>query len=76
VSGHVSREQNGPALESFAEGCSTEISLGADQGLAEPWIASCDNLQPIRRSSLTSRIGALADTRGAICSALAAMADG
>ena len=56
-------------------GIPTEIPLGADQGLAEQCVASFDNLQPIRRSFLTSRVGALADTRGAICSALAAMAD-
>ena len=56
-------------------GIPTEIHLGPDQGLAVPCVASLDNLQPIRRSFLTSRVGALADTRGAICSALAAMAD-
>jgi hypothetical protein len=34
-----------------------------------------DNLQPVRRSFLTARVGALADPRTTICAALAAMAD-
>ena len=56
-------------------GIPTEISLGADQGLAEGCVASFDNLQPVRRSFLTSRVGALTDPREAVCAALAAMAD-
>jgi len=56
-------------------GIPTEIPLGPDQGLPEECVASFDNLQPIRRSFLTTRVGALADPRRAICSAVAAMAD-
>jgi mRNA interferase MazF len=56
-------------------GIPTEIPLGPDQGVAELCVASFDNVQPIRRSFLTSRLGALADPRRAICDALAAMAD-
>jgi mRNA interferase MazF len=56
-------------------GIPTEIPLGPDQGLAEPCVASFDNLQPIRRTFLTSRVGALADPRRAICAAVAAVAD-
>jgi mRNA interferase MazF len=56
-------------------GIPTEISLGPDQGLTEPCVASFDNVQPIRKSFLTSRLGALTDSRRAICTAMAAMAD-
>ena len=56
-------------------GIPTEIPLGPAQGLGEPCVASFDNLQPIRRSFLTSRAGALSSARTAICGALAAMAD-
>jgi mRNA interferase MazF len=53
----------------------TEIPLGPEHGLNEPCVASIDNLQPIRRSYLTSRVGSLATPRSEICAALAAMAD-
>ena len=56
-------------------GIPTEIPLGPEHGLDEPCVASLDNLQPIRRSFLTQRVGALPGPRHAICSALAAMAD-
>lgn len=56
-------------------GIPTEIPLGSEHGLDEPCVASLDNLQPIRRAFLTSRVGALAAPRSAICGALAAMAD-
>ena len=56
-------------------GIPTEIPLGADQGLAEPCVASFDNLQPIRRSFLTCR-AVRSTTRGErSATALAAMAD-
>ena len=54
----------------------TEVPLGATHGLREDCAASFDNLQPIRRSYLTSRVGALVgDEVGEICRALAALAD-
>jgi mRNA interferase MazF len=56
-------------------GIPTEIPLGPEHGLAEAGVASLDNLQPIRRSFLTSRAGALGTPRSEICAALAAMAD-
>lgn len=56
-------------------GIPTEIPLGLEHGLSEPCAASLDNLQPIRRSFLTARIGALPAPGLAICAALAAMAD-
>ena len=54
----------------------TEIALGPREGLPEPCAAAFDNLQPIRRSFLTQRVGRLDDgRRSELCSALAALAD-
>lgn len=54
----------------------TEISLDAAEGLREPCVAAFDNVQPIRRTFLTERVGALAPPRrGAICDALRALSD-
>ena len=56
-------------------GIPTEIPLGPEHGLDEPCVASCDSLQPVRSSFLTSRVGALAMPRAEIRAALAALAD-
>lgn len=54
----------------------TEIPLGAGHGLTEDCCASFDNLQPIRRSFLTSRAGHLSSgEHQEICRALDALAD-
>jgi len=54
----------------------TEIALGHGHGLPTECAASFDNLQPIRRSVLTHRVGALGlDERRQICRALVALAD-
>ena len=53
----------------------TEIALGDAEGLAVECAASFDNLQRIRRSSLTQRVGTLGPRRKQICLALAALAD-
>ncbi len=53
----------------------TEVALGEEDGLAIPCVASFDNLQPIRRSFLTERVGAIAGAQPKICRALAALAD-
>jgi len=54
----------------------TEIALGAAQGLDVDCAASFDNLQPIRRSFLTERVGSLTvEQADEICRALAALAD-
>jgi mRNA interferase MazF len=53
----------------------TEVRVGPEQGLPVESVASFDNLQPIRRSFLTQRAGALADPRREICRALSALAD-
>lgn len=56
-------------------GIPTEIPLDQDHGVDAPCAASFDNLQPIRKTVLTSRIGSLAFPRQEICRSLAAMAD-
>jgi mRNA interferase MazF len=57
-------------------GIPTEVALGEIHGLNEACVASFDNLQPIRRSFLTERVGALTvDGCGELCRALRAFAD-
>lgn len=54
----------------------TEVSLGTDHGLPDECVASFDNLQPIRRSFLTQRVGKLhVEELGEICRALRSLAD-
>jgi mRNA interferase MazF len=54
----------------------TEVTLGPEHGLPDDCVASFDNLQPIRRSFLTQRVGELSiDQREEICRALQALAD-
>ena len=54
----------------------TEVPLGRSHGLPEECVASFDNLQPIRRSFLTHRVGELpVGERDEICRALRALAD-
>lgn len=53
----------------------TEIALEEEHGLDVPCAASFDNLQPIRKTFLTERIGDLPFARQDICRALAALAD-
>ena len=56
-------------------GIPTEIALNESNGLREPCVASFDNLQLVRKSSLAERVGALANPRRHICTALGALAD-
>lgn len=56
-------------------GIPTEIPVGPAEGLPVESAASFDNLQPIRRSFLTERAGALESPRRDICRALSALAD-
>lgn len=53
----------------------TEVSLDSRHGLEVQCAASFDNLQPIRRSFLTARVGRLEFPRQEVCRALAALAD-
>ena len=56
-------------------GIPTEIPLDAEHGVDVRCAASCDNLQPIRKTFLTRRIGAPPLPRQEICRAFAALAD-
>jgi mRNA interferase MazF len=57
-------------------GIPTEVALGPSHGLAVECAATFDNLQPIRRSSLTERAGQVGiDELGEVCRALDALAD-
>jgi len=53
----------------------TEVLLGEDAGLHVECAASFDNLQRIRRSALTRRIGNLGLRQVEICASLRALAD-
>ncbi|MHB1988127.1 MAG: type II toxin-antitoxin system PemK/MazF family toxin [Acidimicrobiales bacterium] len=53
----------------------TEVLLGEGEGLNAECAASFDNLQRIRRSALTDRIGSLGIRSSEICSSLRALAD-
>lgn len=54
----------------------TEVSLAERHGLPDACVASFDNLQPLRRSFLTERVGQLQiDELDEICRALRALAD-
>lgn len=54
----------------------TEVPLGPWHGLSRECVASFDNIQPIRGSFLTNRVGSLGvEERGEICRALGALAD-
>jgi mRNA interferase MazF len=53
----------------------TEVRLAEPEGLPVECAASFDNLQRIRRSALTERLGDLGSRREQICDALRALAD-
>jgi mRNA interferase MazF len=54
---------------------STEIGLGPDEGLDVECAASFDNLQRVRRSTLTERAGELGVRAPELCGSLRALAD-
>lgn len=56
-------------------GIPTEIQLDQAHGMDVPCVASFDNLQPIRKTFLASRIGSLQFPQHEICRTLAAVAD-
>ncbi len=56
-------------------GIPTEIPLNEAHGVDVPCVASFENLQPIRKTFLASRIGSLPFPQQEICRTLAAMAD-
>ncbi len=57
-------------------GIPTEIGLGPSHGLPADCVATLDDLQPIRRSLLTDRVGVLGvEQQPEICRALSAVTD-
>ena len=56
-------------------GIPSELPLEPDDGLPHSCAASFDNLQPIRKSFLTGRLGSIGNRRHEICAALEALAD-
>lgn len=57
-------------------GIPTEVALDERDGLREPCAASFDNLQPVRRAALTTRVAdATPERRAALCAALVALTD-
>ena len=56
-------------------GIPTEVPLDSDSGLPELCVAAFDNLQPIRKTFMTEKLGSLPHPRSEICRALAALAD-
>jgi mRNA interferase MazF len=56
-------------------GIPTEIPLDAEHGVDVPCAAAFDNIQPIRKTFLTERIGSLPAPQHSVCGALAALAD-
>lgn len=56
-------------------GIPTELPVGPAEGLPDACVASFDNLQALRISFLTERIGTLAHGRDQICLTLRAFAD-
>jgi mRNA interferase MazF len=80
----VTRSEAIPVLTSIVvapvtrtiRGIATEILLGTGDGLPSPCVASFDNIQPVHRSLLTTRVGAAPpERRSEICGALEALAD-
>ena len=60
----------------IVRGIPTEVLLGADEGLPTDCAANFDNLQAVRRASLTERLGALDLQRlHELCGALRAMSN-
>ena len=53
----------------------TEVALGREEGLGVDCAASFDNLQRVRRTALTERVGDLGLRRHEICAAVRALTD-
>ncbi|MXW42245.1 MAG: type II toxin-antitoxin system PemK/MazF family toxin [Acidimicrobiia bacterium] len=79
----VSRNEAIPVLDAIMvapitrtiRGISTEVALDIEDGLPQPCVANCDNLQLMRKSYLVERIGAISHRRYEICIALNAVAN-
>jgi mRNA-degrading endonuclease toxin of MazEF toxin-antitoxin module len=52
-------------ITSTIRGIASELTRGQDEGLPKSYVASCDSLRMVPRSSLTRRAGTLAPERWA-----------
>ncbi|MGI9016118.1 MAG: type II toxin-antitoxin system PemK/MazF family toxin [Euzebya sp.] len=63
-------------ITTTVRGISSEVTLGADDGLPREGAASFDNLRLVPRSTLTERVGRLSVTKALeLCRALRAVGD-
>jgi mRNA interferase MazF len=74
--GRVLHAVIGAPVTSTVRGLSTEVRVGADDGVRVDSVASLDNVQLVARSRLVRRVGrARPSTMSAICAALATAVD-
>jgi mRNA interferase MazF len=74
--GRVLHAVIGAPVTSTVRGLSTEVRVGADDGVRVDSVASLDNVQLVARSHLVRRVGrARPSTMSAICAALATAVD-
>jgi mRNA interferase MazF len=74
--GRVLHAVIGAPVTSTVRGLSTEVRVGADDGVRVDSVASLDNVQLVARSRLVRRVGrARPSTMSAICAALAIAVD-
>lgn len=63
-------------VTSSIRGVSTEVAVGAEDGIRVPSVANLDNLQLVSRQRLRRRVGAASGaTMSALCQALAIAVD-
>jgi mRNA interferase MazF len=63
-------------VTSTVRGVSTEVPVGADDGVRKPSVANTDNLQLIARDRLVRRVGrAKSSTMSSLCTALSIAVD-
>lgn len=63
-------------VTSTVRGVSTEVSVGAEDGIAKPSVANVDNLQLVARDRLVRRVGrARPSTLSSLCTALSIAVD-
>ena len=63
-------------VTSTARGVSTEVPVGAEDGVRKPSVANADNLQLVARDRLVRRVGrATTSTMSSLCTALSIAVD-
>lgn len=74
ASGRLNRLVVAPITRTI-RGIPTELPIDEQVGLAEPCVATFDNIGPQPVSLLTTRVGRIDHAREQICAALSALAD-